>query len=212
MRWNDVATALLHLWWILILHSLSVEGVGGIFELKLKSFSNPFGVDDSSVCCNNTVWNSGVGADKRDKINSGLISSTTSECICSKIKFRICVKHYQVSVDPEPPCYIGETVTNEAYDGNQIQLGSIFSYEFNFRWPGTFSLIIEAWQQQELNQQQHNQQLEERRRNGSQRLITRMAIQQFLDVGTEWRDRVWSGRNNQTFNFDYRVRRRGPVS
>lgn len=41
---------------------------------------------------------------------------------------------------------------------------------------------------------------------GGKRLITRMAIQQFLDVGTEWRNRTWSGRHNQSFQFDYRVR------
>ena len=116
---------------------LQVGGVGGIFELKLNTFSNPFGVDDSAVCCNSTsvshLTSSSVnsGADK-SVFNSGV---SEHQCVCSKIGFRICVKHYQVSVDPEPPCYIGETLTNESYDGNSIQLGSVFTYDFKFRWP-----------------------------------------------------------------------------
>ena len=125
--------------------NLQVEGVGGIFELKLNSFSNPFGLDDSAVCCNTTSLSNtrsssssvNSGADKSGVFsnNNGGSDHQQQQCVCSKIKFRICVKHYQVSVDPEPPCYIGETYTNESYDGNLIQLGTIFTYDFKFRWP-----------------------------------------------------------------------------
>lgn len=61
----------------------------GVFELKLQEFVNRKGLLGNRSCCRG-----GAGP----------------PCACRTF-FRVCLKHYQASVSPEPPCTYGSAVT-----------------------------------------------------------------------------------------------------
>lgn len=61
-----------------------------MFELKLQEFVNKKGLLGNSNCCRG-----GAGP---------------PPCACRTF-FRVCLKHYQASVSPEPPCTYGSAVT-----------------------------------------------------------------------------------------------------
>ncbi|XP_042705431.2 delta-like protein 4 isoform X2 [Chrysemys picta bellii] len=63
--------------------------------------------------------------------------------------FRVCLKHFQAVVSPGS-CTFGSIVTpvlgvNSFSVKETERFGSPIKLPFNFTWPGTFSLIIEAW-------------------------------------------------------------------
>lgn len=62
----------------------------GVFELKLQEFVNKKGLLGNRNCCRG-----GAGP---------------PPCACRTF-FRVCLKHYQASVSPEPPCTYGSAVT-----------------------------------------------------------------------------------------------------
>ncbi|ODM93782.1 Neurogenic locus protein delta [Orchesella cincta] len=95
--------------------------LGGVFELRLREFSNPSGRDMDGNCC---------------VLNSGSSSASASDNVCGGLcltKFRVCVKHYQVTIDHNPPCTFGEASTSDLYNNNNIN--QEFKFPFNFRWP-----------------------------------------------------------------------------
>lgn len=101
----------------------------GVFQLKLKSFMNKLGKDVHGHCCDGF------------KTSSGKCSGTCST------QFRICLKHYQATIDPSHECTFGEEIT-PVLGSNSIYMASpAIEFALDFKWPGTFSLIIEAWHQ-----------------------------------------------------------------
>ncbi|XP_027026031.1 delta-like protein 4 [Tachysurus fulvidraco] len=91
----------------------------GVFELKLQEFKNFKGILGSGTSC-------------------------SPDC---RTFFRICLKNYQQNVSPGK-CIFGSTVTPvlgsnsfRMEDGSQ---SASIRLPFNFGWPGSFSLIIEA--------------------------------------------------------------------
>ncbi|KAA8586348.1 hypothetical protein FQN60_000184, partial [Etheostoma spectabile] len=90
------------------------------------------------------VWSSGVF---ELKINS----FHTAQRICRRhrdchIFFRICLKHPEDVISAEPPCTFGTGHTNVIRaDHTSISSSAPIRVPFHFKWPGTFSLIIEAW-------------------------------------------------------------------
>ncbi|XP_074535851.1 delta-like protein C [Halichoeres trimaculatus] len=63
-----------------------------------------------------------------------------------QIFFRVCLKHSQDVISPEPPCTYGDALTEIfGADPNSISESAPIRVPFHFKWPGTFSLIIEAW-------------------------------------------------------------------
>nr|XP_033692500.1 delta-like protein 1 isoform X1 [Tursiops truncatus] len=104
----------------------------GVFELKLQEFVNKKGLLGNRNCCRG-----GAGP---------------PPCACRTF-FRVCLKHYQASVSPEPPCTYGSTVTPvlgvDSFSlpdgaGADTAFSNPIRFPFGFTWPGTFSLIIEA--------------------------------------------------------------------
>lgn len=122
---------------------LQVRGLGGVFELRIGSFINPSGRDGEGRCCaaNNNktrTSSSSVSNSYSSELSSSspVYSDNAGECSRGQCatKFRVCVKHYQVTIDPAGPCYFGETVT-ETMNSNNLTDGRTFHFPFNFRWP-----------------------------------------------------------------------------
>ncbi|CAH0562052.1 unnamed protein product [Brassicogethes aeneus] len=115
-------------WLLFAIHEAESSGV---FELRLKSFYNEVGKDDSGKCCTGTT----IG----------------NECdgLC-RPRFRICLKEYQAKIDTNSPCTFGDVITaelgpNPATDTPKNGFQNAIAFKFPFTWTGTFSLIIEAW-------------------------------------------------------------------
>ncbi|XP_016042981.1 delta-like protein 1 [Erinaceus europaeus] len=154
----------------------------GVFELKLQEFINKKGLLGNRSCCRG-----GAGP----------------PCACSTF-FRVCLKHYQASVSPEPPCTYGSTVTPVlGVDSFSLPEGAgadpAFSnpirFPFGFTWPGTFSLIIEAL---------HTDSPEDLTTENPDRLISRLTTQRHLTVGEEWsQDLHSSGRTDLKYSYRF---------
>ncbi|XP_064149505.1 delta-like protein 1 [Loxodonta africana] len=108
----------------------------GVFELKLQEFVNKKGPLGNRNCCRSAAGGAGP-----------------PQCECRTF-FRVCLKHYQASVSPEPPCTYGSAVTPvlgvdsfslpDGAGGGHAAFSNPIRFPFGFTWPGTFSLIIEA--------------------------------------------------------------------
>lgn len=109
----------------------------GVFELKLQEFVNKKGLLGNRNCCRG-----GLGAALPS--SSGGSVSGLQQCDC-KTFFRVCLKHYQASVSPEPPCTYGNAITpvlganSFSVPDNAASSDSSFSnpirFPFGFTWP-----------------------------------------------------------------------------
>ncbi|XP_034719385.1 delta-like protein C [Etheostoma cragini] len=100
---------------LLLLVSARTALSSGVFELKINSFTST-----RAVC-----------------------SSPSRDC---QVFFRVCLKHSQDVINPEPPCTYGTALTEIfGADSDSISGSAPMRVPFHFKWPGTFSLIIEAW-------------------------------------------------------------------
>ncbi|CAJ0961544.1 unnamed protein product [Ranitomeya imitator] len=160
----------------------------GLFELKLQEFVNKKGPSGNVNCC----LRGGTAA------LQGL-----QQCECRTF-FRICLKHYQSSVSPEPPCTYGSAVT-PVLGSNSFSVADTASAEpgftnpirfaFGFTWPGTFSLIIEAL---------HADSTDDLGTENPERLISRLTTQRHLTVGEEWsQDLHSSGRTELKYSYRF---------
>ncbi|XP_024945091.1 neurogenic locus protein delta isoform X2 [Cephus cinctus] len=117
----------------------------GVFELRLKSFVNEYGKDSLGKCCSGTT-------------------SRTGDCSgACKTRFRVCLKQYQVKIDTTSPCtygdvltpVLGENVVNFSPGAALPSFTNPIRFPFDFTWPGTFSLIVEAYHEAD-NTTQHS--------------------------------------------------------
>ncbi|XP_051780212.1 delta-like protein D isoform X1 [Erpetoichthys calabaricus] len=168
-----------------ILSILLSQGLcSGVFELKLQEFLNKKGAFGNMNCC---------------KGGSGPV---LLQCEC-KTFFRICLKHYQANVSPEPPCTYGSAVT-PVLGSNSFQVSETSSdvtftnpirFTFGFTWPGTFSLIIEAL---------HTDSPDDLSTDNPDRLISRLTTQRHLAVGEEWsQDLHTAGRTELKYSYRF---------
>ncbi|KAK2489213.1 hypothetical protein MC885_012569 [Smutsia gigantea] len=169
----------------------------GVFELKLQEFVNRKGLLGNRSCCRG-----GAGP----------------PCACRTF-FRVCLKHYQASVSPEPPCTYGSAVTPvlgiDSFSlpegaGTDPAFSNPIRFPFGFTWPGTFSLIIEALHTDSpddlatapgsvWNPWEHPLPTE-----NPERLISRLATQRHLTVGEEWsQDLHSSGRTDLKYSYRF---------
>lgn len=95
----------------------------GVFELKLQEFVNKKGLLGNRNCCRG-----GAGP---------------PPCACRTF-FRVCLKHYQASVSPEPPCTYGSAVTpvlgTDSFSlpdgaGADPAFSNPIRFPFGFTWP-----------------------------------------------------------------------------
>lgn len=173
---------------ILLAMMLRQVSSSGVFELRLSSLSNEEGRDAKGECCSGT--------------------SNPGSPICSgmcKTYFRVCLKHYQASIDFNSPCTFGNFVTpvlgNNTLkitdtDTDTADFSNPIRFPFDFSWPGTFSLIVEAWHESDSAAPV----------GGSNVLITRLANQSYLSVGDEWVSYEHRSSSQVRLHFEYRVR------
>ncbi|KAL2096437.1 hypothetical protein ACEWY4_008585 [Coilia grayii] len=118
--------------------------------------------------------------------STGSVCKPSREC---RIFFRVCLKHSQDVISPEPPCTYGTGETDLlSADDESISKSLPLKVPFHFKWPGTFSLIVEAWSA-ELPADQY---LETRNT-----LITRLAARRRLLIGEEWSQYVHFGQESE---------------
>ncbi|XP_012590297.1 PREDICTED: delta-like protein 1 [Condylura cristata] len=93
----------------------------GVFELKLQEFVNKKGLLGNRNCCR---------------------GAAAPPCACRTF-FRVCLKHYQASVSPEPPCTYGSAVTPVLGVGSfslpdgaaDPAFSNPIRFPFSFTWP-----------------------------------------------------------------------------
>lgn len=138
-----------------------------------------------------SVFTSGVFEMRIDSFSSTQDVCSSSDC---HVFFRICLKHAQDIINREPPCTYGTKLT-DIYSIRSVAGNALIVIPFHFKWPGTFSLIIEAWKaesaQSETTENQNN-------------LITRLATRRTLSVGQEWSQDVHYGDKSE-LHFSYHV-------
>ncbi|XP_036392357.1 delta-like protein C [Megalops cyprinoides] len=112
-----------------------------------------------------------------------------------RIFFRVCLKHSQDVILPEPPCTYGTGLT-EIFRADQSAISSSapIKVPFHFKWPGTFSLIIEAWSAESSEQSTDNQ----------NNLISRIATRRRLAIGEDWSQDVNFGEQSE-LRYSYHV-------
>ncbi|XP_068597166.1 delta-like protein D [Brachionichthys hirsutus] len=155
-----------------------------LFFLKLQEFLNKKGLPGNANCC-----------------PGGAASHPHQQCAC-KTFFRVCLKHYQVNVSPEPPCTYGGAVTPvlgsnsfQVPETNADSFTNPIRFPFAFTWPGTFSLIIEAL---------HTDSLDDLATDNPERLISRITTQRHLTVGEEWsKDMQISSRTELRYSYRF---------
>uniref|UniRef100_A0A672H1K5 Delta-like protein n=1 Tax=Salarias fasciatus TaxID=181472 RepID=A0A672H1K5_SALFA len=138
----------------------------GVFELKLQEFLNKKGITGNSNCC------PGGSAHPQGH----------QQCEC-KTFFRVCLKHYQANVSPEPPCTYGGAVTPvlgsnsfQVPETNADSFTNPIRFSFGFTWPV----------------------------NNPERLISRITTQRHLTVGEEWsKDMQTSGRTELRYSYRF---------
>nr|XP_023668585.1 delta-like protein 4 isoform X1 [Paramormyrops kingsleyae] len=143
----------------------------GVFELNLLEFKNNMGL---------------------------LANGNTCKPDCRTF-FRVCLKNYQTVVSPGN-CIFGSVVTPvlgtnsfSATEGGSVN--RLIRLPFTFGWPGSFSLIIEAWHSLLTDVPTGP--------NDPELLISLFAIQRKLDVGDGWREEMQIGRQTQ-LRYSYR--------
>lgn len=107
----------------------------GVFELKLQEFLNKKGVAGNSNCCSG---------------GSTFQQGQHQQCEC-KTFFRVCLKHYQANVSPEPPCTYGGAVTPvlgsnsfQVPETNAESFTNPIRFPFGFTWPVRAVLLTQA--------------------------------------------------------------------
>ncbi|RZF37179.1 hypothetical protein LSTR_LSTR009704 [Laodelphax striatellus] len=166
---------------VFLLAILNQASSSGVFELRLKSFTNEHGRDSVGQCCS---------------------GERTEPCRgpC-KTRFRVCLKHYQVKIDTTSPCTFGDVITPVLGD-NSVHLANANPHGFNnpirfpfdFAWPGTFSLIVEAWHDNNNTSTTA----------GSKTLISRLTTQRWLDVSDDWTEDEHKS-SHSDMRYEYRV-------
>ena len=109
--------SLLVIFFLTILPSTLSESQG-IFELRLKNFANKLNKDSQGHCCDGYRTSSG---------------RCSGSC---ETKFRVCLKHYQLDIDPSHECTFGEHIT-----APEEKRDSVIQFPLDFKWPVS-NLII----------------------------------------------------------------------
>ncbi|CAL8393388.1 delta-like protein 4 [Gadus morhua] len=113
--------------------------------------------------------------------------------------FRVCLKNYQAVVSPGD-CIFGSGMTpvlgtNSFSAKDSGTFTTPIRVQVNFGWPGSFSLIIEAW-----HSPQESAPIDT---NNTDMLIGFFSIQRQMGVGSEWSQDSQSGRQTE-LRYSYR--------
>ncbi|XP_055088033.1 delta-like protein 4 [Periophthalmus magnuspinnatus] len=143
----------------------------GVFELNLHEFKN----------------------------NKGLLANGSACKPNCRTYFRVCLKNYQAVVSPGD-CIFGTSVTpvlgtNYFNARDTVPAHKPIQIPFNFGWPGSFSLIIEAWHSPHGRPPADG--------SSSDLLISFFSIQRELGVGSDWSQSVQLWRQTE-LRYSYR--------
>ncbi|XP_030628324.1 delta-like protein 4 [Chanos chanos] len=143
----------------------------GVFELDLQEFKNSRGL---------------------------LANGKTCKPDCRTF-FRVCLKNYQVVVSPGE-CIFGSAITpvlgkNSFSARESGAFSGPIRLPFNFGWPGSFSLIIEAWYSPSADPPVDT--------SNPDFMISFFAIQRKLEVGDEWSQDVQTWEQTE-LRYSYR--------
>ncbi|KAL8219934.1 UNVERIFIED_CONTAM: hypothetical protein K2H54_036432 [Gekko kuhli] len=112
-----------------------------------------------------------------------------------RLFFRVCLKHAQAVVSPEPPCTFGAALSDIVpADRSVVATSGPIRVPFHFKWPGTFSLIIESWRADSGEPSTED----------AQKLISRLATRRRLAVGEDWSQDVQLGDQSE-LRYSYHV-------
>lgn len=171
-------------YFITILKAVLSGDVHGRFELQLSSFTNDQAVDAQEQCCD----------------GSGLGECSTP---CDTF-FRICLLNFMRDIPMDQQCTFGSIITPVLGENSFLipngpmpeeNFYNPLRIDFRFDWPGSFSLVIEAY-----HDVQHTGPFE-----GSERtLISRVAIQRFRNVTGGWAIETHTDEHH-ALDFSYRV-------
>ncbi|XP_071225479.1 delta-like protein 4 [Salvelinus alpinus] len=133
------------------------------------------------------------------KNSKGLLENGNSCRLNCRTFFRVCLKNYQAVVSPGD-CIFGNALTPVLGTNSFSAMdGGAFSrpirLPFNFGWPGSFSLIIEAWYSSSTDLPVDT--------SNPEMLISFFSIQRQLGVGTAWSLDVQSARQTE-IRYSYR--------
>ncbi|KAF7487799.1 Neurogenic locus protein delta [Sarcoptes scabiei] len=179
----------------------------GIFELRLDRFVNELNRDASGRCCAN--------------ISSSSSPSSSNESCHHQCKtfFRVCFKNYQANIDTSSNCVYGEKITPvlSSSSSDSHQLNHTLLFPFNFTWPGTFSLVIEVWnnatayhQEDAAVEQDYSISTVAPVKSGQQQKTRSLIARWFesrrdaLGVGNGWTSRTRK-LNRTELNYSYRI-------
>uniref|UniRef100_A0A667WWU0 Delta-like protein n=1 Tax=Myripristis murdjan TaxID=586833 RepID=A0A667WWU0_9TELE len=121
---------------------------------------------------------------------------TGNQCEC-KTYFRVCLKHYQANVSPEPPCTYGGAVT-PVLGSNSFQVPETNADSFTnpIRFPFGFTWPVSVWGGRSLFSMS--------KATNPERLISRITTQRHLTVGEEWsNDLQTAGRTELRYSYRF---------
>ncbi|XP_064421166.1 delta-like protein 4 isoform X1 [Latimeria chalumnae] len=155
----------------ILLRTLHQVSGSGVFQLRLQEFDNV-----------------------QSLLQDG--SSCLPSC---RAFFRVCLKHFQTVVTPGD-CTFGSVLTpvlgSRSFQVEDESFRNPIQLPFNFTWPGSFTLIIEAWFSLADSQPADTK--------NPALLISRVAIKNQLAVGVEW-FQDFHGDQQAKLRFSYRV-------
>lgn len=149
-----------------------------MFELKLQEFVNKKGLLGNRNCCRG-----GAGP---------------PPCACRTF-FRVCLKHYQASVSPEPPCTYGSAVTPvlgvDSFilpdgAGADPAFSNPIRFPLGFTWPVSTAPVRGAGRAGGLGRQQGDSRGRVRQRGGD---LGRFRIRTLHPAPKSNESRLWEG-------------------
>ncbi|KAJ3606806.1 hypothetical protein NHX12_026325 [Muraenolepis orangiensis] len=150
------------------------------------------------------VFGAGVfEIDLHEFVNPKAMLANGDSCVPAGCRtfFRVCLKNYQAVVSPGD-CIFGSTVTpvlgtvTPVYPGTDSLSSSPIQVPVYFGWPGSFSLIIEAWHSPHESAPIDT--------NNPDMLIGFFSIQRQLGVGSEWSQDSQTGVSQTELRYSYR--------
>ncbi|CAK9301605.1 unnamed protein product [Gordionus sp. m RMFG-2023] len=196
----------------------------GVFEIRLNSFENYKGVDKTGTCCTNSPDqndNKGDSLIGGSKCGGGQCNTYFTVCLRH---YQANIKstgnsHSMLtdaggelmndkasqddfgSVKSKSPgsCTFGSFMT-PILGGNSFHgHDHIYALPFSFSWPGTFSLIIEAWHNNSL---QNN--INHLNSNEQERLLIKLATQKSVSADSRWTSDAYLSTHSK-LKYSYRV-------
>ncbi|XP_063168694.1 protein jagged-2-like [Candoia aspera] len=155
----------------------------GIFELQIRFLRNEKGVLADGRCC-----------------RGGLEPPCPVAEQCHTF-FRACLKEYQLRAHPGGPCVLGAATTPVlggniflAHPQKLLDRASTMVVPFDFAWPRSYSLVLEAWDAANASDVANP---------ASGQLIERVTRSGMVNPGEGWQDLWHHGRST---SLDYRLR------